>query len=344
MPSPTLADVAREASVAASTASIVLSKGGQFDKIPETTRKRIQAAARKLKYQPYAGARQLKRNRSGTIALLLSAETNRSSLSNELLFGISIELQKRDLGLNFVRLDDESLLGNTPRFLRQKEVDGVLVNYNVKMPRELLDLIEHYEIPAVFLNIRKVENAVWFDHYRATRQLIDRLVALRHRHIMLLNFTEAYDHYSVRDSMRGYRDAMRKAGLDPWVEETPVPRTGRRKACLELLAPGKANTRIPTAVFALSQSSAIPLVQAAGQLGIDIPGQLSVCTYGEPEFISLIDPQPGYITHPWREAAQVSVQMLLNRIEGKADKKLSGRLECGWNEGCGTIAPPPRKG
>lgn len=334
MRSATLADVAKEASVAVSTASIVLSESKQLHEIPEATRERVQAAAHKLKYQVYAGARQLKRGRSGTIALLQSSEPDRSSLHLDFLYGIGAELQQRDLAMNFVRIGDKSL--RDPRFLRQKEVDGVLVNYNVNMPRRLIDLIRHYEIPAVFLNTRKVKGAVYFDQHQATAQAVERLAALGHRRILFLNFTGPGEHhYSFTDPLKGYLDATARLGLKPWVEENHVPRSERLRACRELLA-GK---RAPTAIFALRESSAIPVVQAAGTLGIGIPERLSLCTTGYPETLSLVNPQPSHIFLPWKEAARIAVQMLLNKIEKKTDKTLSGRVECEWNEGAGTIGP-----
>lgn len=345
MKNATLADIAREASVAISTASIVLSKGAQYDEIPEATRERINAAARKLKYLPYMGSRQLKRQRSGTIALLLSAEPHRSSMHTDLLYGIAGQLLPRDLGLSFVRLDDKSLAGTVPRFLRQKEVDGVLVNYNVDIPPQLIELIHHYEIPSVFVNTRHAENLVYFDHYGAARRVIERLLSLGHRRVLLLNFSGPFDHYSVYDSVSGYRDAMQQAGLEPWVLDTPVSRADRMKACLNLLAPeaaGKKGKRgrvqeAPTAIFTLHMSSALPVIQAAEVLGLALPQKLSLCTIGDEDLTSLANPQPGHIILPWMEMARVSVQMLLNRIEGKIDPLLSGQVSCEWADGAGTI-------
>lgn len=335
MRSATLADIAREASVAVSTASIVLGEGRQLHEISEATRVRIQAAAHKLKYQAYAGGRQLKRGRTGTIAMLQSAEPDRSSLHVEFLYSVGAELQQRDLGLSFVRMDDESLMGRDPRFLRQKEVDGVLVNYNINISRRLIDLIHHYEIPAVFINTREVRGAVYFDHRKAAEQVVERFAALGHRRILLLNFSGRFDHYSIDDSVTGYRDAMIRLGLRPLMEETVVPRPGRLRFCRKLLT-GK---RAPTAIFALRESSAVPVVQAAETLGIGIPERLSLCTIGYTETLSLVHPQPAHIFLPWKEASHIAVQMLLNKIEKRTDKVLAGRVKCGWHEGAGTIGP-----
>ncbi|MFV0416712.1 MAG: LacI family DNA-binding transcriptional regulator [Chthoniobacterales bacterium] len=335
MSSPTLADVAKKASVAVSTASIVLSESGQFHEISEPTRKRIQAAAHELKYQVYAGGRQLKRGRSGMIALLLSAEKDRSSLNLDLLYALCAELQQRDLGLSFVRMDDESLMGRVPRFLRQREVDGVLVNYNVNISRHLIDLIHHYEIPTVFMNTRKVRGAVYFDHYRAAIQAVERLAALGHRRIMFLNFGTQFEHYSVSDTVKGYLAAMKRLGLKPLLRETVIQRPDRLRAALKLLS----EKRRPTAIFTMWESSAIPVVQAAETLGIRIPKDLSICTVGTAETLRGISPQPAYIFLPWEDSAKAAVEILLNKIEKKSDKSLTGRVQCGWRNDEETIGP-----
>jgi len=336
MPNPTLADVAREAGVAISTASIVLNEGRQLHQIAPETRERIRKAAHQVKYRPNAVAQLTKLKRTGAVALLQSAETGHSSLNVELLYGISEELQKRDIALSFMRMDDKALIEQEPRFLRRREVDGILINYNVNLPQRLIDFIRHYEIPAVFLNTRTVKNAVYFDHEEAARQAVERLAAAGHRRITLLHFTGAHNHYSVDDSVNGYLKAMNRLGLEPRIADQSVPRHERLKASLELLSGRKA----PTAILALALSSIVPVIQAAGILGLSIPERLSVCSFGEEGIGSMLNPQPGCIFLPWREAGRVGVRMLLRQIEGEASRPVSGRVKCGWNEGAGTIGAP----
>jgi|GEM_PF-1991488 len=339
MSRPTLADVAREASVAVSTASIVLSESAQIDEIARKTQERIREAARRLKYRPNAGARLIQTRRPWAVALIQSAVMERASLSNKLLYGISMELQRHNLALSFMQLDDASLMEREPRFLRQREVDGVLVNYNVDMPKRLADFISHYEVPVVFLNTRGARNAVYFDQRAAVRQKVEALASMGHRRILLLNFTGSYGHYSVHDSIKGYLETMKKLDLKAWVEETQVPRPERLKASRKLLSTKGA----PTAIVTLASSSALPVIQAAGLLGIDIPGELSICTFGSHEETSLIAPQPGYFSLPWEKAGRIAVQMLLSRIDDSFARPPSGCVPCEWNEGCGTLGPIPGK-
>ncbi|MFV0415196.1 MAG: LacI family DNA-binding transcriptional regulator [Chthoniobacterales bacterium] len=330
-----LVDVAREAKVAVSTASIVLSEARQLNEIAVATQERIRRVAHRLKYRANANARQIHMRGTGSVALLQSSTIDRAVLSNEFLYGISMELQERNQSLRFIQLDDEDLMQSEPGFLRQRDVDGVIVNYGVEMPQGLFDFIRHYEIPSVFVNTRnKFSDSIWFDHLRATKRAVQRLADLGHRRIAYLFYTGKYNHYSFKDTLKGYMTAITKLGLKPMVVDSLVQRPERLLAAKRLLE-GK---RAPTAILAASVSSANPLIQAAGQLGLRIPGDLSICTFGNQEDTSLIIPQPSYISLPWRKAGRIVVQMLLDKIEKKPSRHRS-RLECEWQDGGDTIGP-----
>lgn len=324
-----LSDVAKEAGVAVSTASIVLSEGGQINEIAEKTKERVREVAWRLKYRPNAGARLIQMRQTGAVALLQSAAMDRALLPPELLYGISAELQKQNKTLSFVQLDDEAIMEFRPHFLRQNDVDGILVNYSVKIPRKLFDYISHYEIPAVYINVRKAKDAVWFDFKQAVADEVERLAAMGRRRIMLLNFSSGFDHHSLQDSRNGYLKVMEKFGLKPWIEESVVPRIDRIPVVKKLLR----QTKAPDAVFAMAASSAFPVIQAANQLGIQVPEQLSVSTFGSLQETTLLVPHADFISLPWRQAGQRAVQMLLNKIEGKRGKPISGRLACEWRSG-----------
>lgn len=335
MSSAKLADVAKEAKVAISTASIVLSESAQLNEIALATQERIRAVARRLKYRTNAGARQIHMRRTGSVALLQSSAMDRAVLSSQLLYGISMELQKRNQSLRFVQLDDEDLMKREPRFLRQKDVDGVLVNYGVQMPRGLFNFISHYEIPSVFINSRKSMNSIWFDQLSATKLAVERFAALGHRRIAFLYFTGNYDHYGIRDVLKSFKATMARLGLEARVVDEKVPRAQRLIAAKKLLG----EKIPPTAILAASPSSALPVIQVAGELGLQLPGDLSICTFGNDDDTSLISPQPSYISLPWREAGCMAVQMLLKKIEDCGKNFCSHGLECEWREGGGTVGP-----
>lgn len=322
-----------------STASIVLSRGPQLHQIPMETQDRIRKVALKLKYQTYAGGRQLRRRRTETIALFQSAEPHHSSLAPDLLYAINDELNRNDYVLNFVRMDDAALKESDylPRFLRQKEVDGVLVNYNINMPQHLVDMIHHYEIPTIFLNIKQPENAVYFDHFSPVYQQVKELAQKGHRGIYVLNYSGSFDHYSLHDSLAGYRKAMEELGLEPVILDDIIPHSGRMQASHDLLSSKILGILAPTAVITMALSTAAPLIQAAQQLDLDIPDQLSVITMDGTRFPCMLTPSPSHIYLPWRQAGEQGVQLLLDLIKGSKTELPSRRIECEWREAGGTV-------
>jgi LacI family transcriptional regulator len=337
----TLKDVSLEAGVGVSTASIVLSHGAQATQIPKATQERVFAAAQKLKYRPRAGGRQIRKQRSKNIALFMSSEQDHSSLAEELLFAINDELLRHDYALTFVRLNDASLNDPdfTPRFLRQVEVDGVLVNYNIAMPQRFVDLINHYDMPAVYLNIKRDTDTVYFNHYEASRQAVGRLIGLGHRQIAFANFTCDYNHHSFLDTRQGYIDEIAAANLVPLLIEEKTPRGNRIAAARRLLQTGSG--QCPSAILTMSLSSAIPFVQAADRLGWETPRDLSLITMdGSRALASLVQPEFSRIVLPWAKAGKNAVQMLLEKLEDKAPPMPSQVLDCGWHDGGPSIDSP----
>src|SRR6476659_11115494 len=67
----TIREVAKESGFASATVSIVLNKAPLSRYIPETTKKRIERAAKKLGYRPNVFARTLRNQRSHTVGVMV---------------------------------------------------------------------------------------------------------------------------------------------------------------------------------------------------------------------------------------------------------------------------------
>ncbi len=326
-----LKDVSRAAKVSVSTASIILSGGAQSSQIPLATQQAIRKAAMMLKYLPQASAKQLRANCTGTVALLVNTDGDRSSLTGELVRGINDELLLRDCGFHFVCLTDDVINKQAflPRFLRQEEVDGVLVDYHVAIPKRFTKLIKHYEIPAIYLNTKQDLDAVYFDHYGSTRRVIRQLIEFGHREILMINFTGNYDHYSLRDSYQGYSDQMVEQDLRPVLIEERIPHRDRINAAIDILNGNRNGVSVPTAVLTMSLTSAFPFIQAMDRLGYKIPDKLSLVTLdGTSNQAALVQPELTRICIPFAEEGRVAVKMLLEKIADKSQAMKSRVLPC----------------
>lgn len=279
----TLSDIAREAAVSVRTVSRILNGSGQLHHAD--TVRRVTTAALRLGYVPNATARAVRTGRFGAVALLLSTDAGRSYLPPNLFEGIHTELAAGDLHLVVAAMADDQLVQNRllPKILRQRMIDGLLVNYTHQVPPALTRLIARLAIPAVWINNKRPTDAAFFDDEGAARQMTRYLIALGHRRILYLDLhssgPEASLHYSSTDRRRGYESAMIEAGLMPWSvrEERPLSDAER----IELAAALLAGPDRPTAVVTYSPGcSFMPVYLAAvGRHRWGIPKDLSIATF-----------------------------------------------------------------
>jgi LacI family transcriptional regulator len=276
-------DIARRVGVSRQVVSKVLNGGRSKAAASEETRKRIHRVAEQLGYRPNSAAQDLARGRFGHIGLLMSTHPERSALPHELLRGLHDGLAERQLHLTITMLDDARLTSDqeVPRILTHAMVDGLLVNYTHGIPPRMSELIAHYRIPCVWLNVKRPANAVYPDDIGAGAAATRRLLEAGHRRIAFVDFTYGAEprfpaHYSVEDRRSGYEDCMRSAGLEPRLVRTPGLVRGpdgiaAARACL-------SRADRPTAIVAQSTRELDLLLAGARELGLKLPAELSLIT------------------------------------------------------------------
>lgn len=304
----TLRDIARQSGVSVQTASQILSdSGGPFR---AETRERVLKAAQDLDYRPNAAARATRSGRSGSVALLLSSETNNSILPRELLEGIQDALIERHLNLVIARIPDEALQDEdrVPRIVKEWSVDGLLINYNANIPQELTRVISHHHIPAIWINVQHEADCVYPDDERGGREATEKLLELGHKSIAFVDFVIS-PHFSAVARLKGYEAAMHTADL-------PV-RIIREHPHLNNFLDGNAafllDSDSPSAIVAYDSSTLRTLLFLATVHRIAVPEMLSVVGFAlnQMEVHSL---QADIMQLPEREIGRNAVQMLAKKI------------------------------
>ena len=205
----TTSEVAKAAGVSIGAASVVLNGGTKKIGVSEKTRTRILRAAAKLGYHLNPAARATRTGRFGSIALLLGRIEHNSLVSGSRLSCILNATEKRNLSLTLTRADDEKL--SDERFLHDLlariYADGLLIGYNAELPPLFTKLLNRLRIPAVCLNAKMNQNAVYPDDRLAARQLTEKVIAAGFRDIVFIN-NKGNTHYSFFDRKEGYEEAM----------------------------------------------------------------------------------------------------------------------------------------
>ncbi len=303
-----LDDIAVEAGVSPRTVLNVLN-GRNKENWPSTLRRaeQIRAVADRLGYRPNGAASAIRSGRFGCVALLLSQFKHRSSLFQGVLDGICDVLDEHDLHLTLARYPEEQA-DFSPKFLRQHMCDGLIINYNAEIPEPLITQARQ-ALPAVWLNSRHEADCVRPDDFAAGRDATQQLIELGHRRIAWTS--HGSPHYSVEERRAGYEAALKKARLKPILMRGPHDGEGWLHVALEML---KASPR-PTAFVNYSSLTMQPIACAALNLGLQVPRDLSLITFGDGAFY---DATTGWHLSGWqwpeREVGRCAVEMLMEKI------------------------------
>jgi LacI family transcriptional regulator len=312
----TQADLAEAAGVSRYTVNRAL-RG--LDDVSESTRKRIVKLASDRGYRVHHAASSMVKKRFNCVALIQSTVPYRSSLFDGSLFdGVHDALAEHDIHVVVNNMPDAKLLaeGELPKVLRHFMCDGLLMNYFAQIPPQLEQVLKRSQVRAVWMNTRRKDNCVYLDDVDGGRRATEYLLDLGHRRVGYLDYeNHAADpiHHSIDDRYAGYRQAMRAAGLEPLrlrPSDEPLERGGRVAFSRSWL---QRDDR-PTAVVCYSNKSAMPLLAAACELDVDVPGELSVITFDDHAWL----PTGRRLTtfcHGWRRVGRAAADQLRALIE-----------------------------
>ncbi len=144
----------------------------------------------------------------------------------------------------------------------------------------------------------------WAGGRSATRHLIE----LGHRRIAMIAGPDRV--LCCRARLDGYRSALEAAGLptDPGlVVRTDLTREDGRTAAIGLLNRAER----PTAIFACNDLQALGVYQAARELGLRIPVDLSVVGFDDLPITALVDPPLTTVHQPLTEMAAAATELAL---------------------------------
>lgn len=321
---PTLNEVAQHAGVTPATVSNVLRNKGR---VGAATRQRVLDAVAALGYRPHLPARALAEGRAPTIALMVSSIAN--PFYPEFALAVENALRRQGRFLIICNTDGDPRTGRA--YLDQIAgtlSEGVLV-MNANLDFEDLRMTEVRGAPVVLCMWERPLDppglpCVAVDFRLAGELAAQHLLQLGHRRIGAIVGSKVYGIHAARYD--GFVDAMRAAGFDGAaapVLYTPDTTKGGYTAALELL---KAHPDL-TALFTTNDLPALGAMQAAADLGLDVPRDLSVVGITDIQLASESRPALTTVAVPTVEAAELAVQLLLDLIEVEGERVGDARAE-----------------
>ncbi|WP_304453352.1 LacI family DNA-binding transcriptional regulator [Nocardiopsis sp. YSL2] len=314
---PTMEDVAARVGVSRALVSVVF-RGAPG--ASASTRERVLAAAEEIGYRPDLAARTLASTRSRVLGVMLTVHntfhadlveamyTEAEEVGYDLVLSAHAPTRHSEKAVGALlghRCDALVLLGpeTSARFLQELAGRVPVVSVGRRFPGTPVDIVATAEGPAV-------------------RQALDHLRDLGHRDIAHL---DGGGGAGSAERKRAYRDWMRRSGLADHVRVLPGDHTeaSGAEAARRLLAEG----RVPTALLAGNDRSAIGFLDAITRAGVRVPQDISLVGFDDIPLAGLAHIQLTTVRQDSVGLARQAVRLAIERVEEPSLPPRSSVLE-----------------
>jgi LacI family transcriptional regulator len=306
---PTLADVARVAQVATSTASRALQESSR---ISETTKLRVREAARGLGYRPNRVAQSLRTQTASLVGIVVPDIG--APFFSRVVKGAQEVLERNGIAVLVMNTEREPRReASAVQTLLEHRVAGILVatsGGSTERPR----------VPTVYFD-NVIPNQGVGNVARANAAGMRLLVAHLHEHghrrvgyiggpPVLTSGVERLDGYrtTVRELGLVERDDYAQFGEKSWSAHSGA---GAMERLLELDEP-------PTAVVTSGESFALGALSACRARRLRVPADVALASFDDPPFGDLLDPPLTALQRNEDEMGRLAASLLLHALQATA--------------------------
>jgi LacI family transcriptional regulator len=307
-------DVAARAGVAVKTVSRVLN-GHPY--VSADTKDRVESAMRDLGFKPSIAARILAGTKSNQIALIY--DNHSPYYMHQIQSGCWGRCHDAGIRLLAQPVDvaDPAVGEQVRGLVTETHVDGIILSSPVTDCPPVLAALEAMDIPFIRISPgtnHAMTSSVFMDDVQAADDMTTHLLNQGHRRIAFIMGHS--NHMASEERLAGYRRALDRVGIayDP-----------------ALVAPGEfdfdsgvaaaqrflSQAPRPTAIFASNDDMAAGVLAVAHDLGIDVPGRLSVAGFDDTTLARTVWPPLTTIHQPMFDLAWTAADLLLGGGEAQ---------------------------
>jgi len=218
----------------------------------------------------------------------------------------------------------DTLTADAVGFVNRSKLDGVIVLPPVSEDNDLAGAFRkaqvHY-IRLASIALDTADRVVIANERSAVAEMAEYLVNLGHSRIGYIAGPEGSK--STRERLEGFCDALENHGCAP--REEMITRGAYTFesgiACARTLL---EKPEPPTAIFASNDEMAAGVIYAAQEMGVKVPGDLSVAGFDDSPLATRIRPSLTTIRQPVREMARLATTKLIASIDGREDEARVG--------------------
>lgn len=310
----TIKDIALKAGVSTATVSYVLNNT-RF--VSQERKDRVLHAIKELNYVPNAFARGLRVGVSKAIGLVISDVTN--PFFPDLAKACDDMANVKGYTVAMLNTNaEQARMDGAVSLLREGRVDGLIIASASNQDRSLLEGVLKEGFPIVLAH-RRIPNleidSVVADNFSGSYSAVRHLLALGHKKIAMI--------YGIDDSpvnierIEGYRKMMSDAGLEVLPEWLISGQSKYEPSYLVAtkMMKGPKKSR-PTAMITQGDVSALGVIDALKDMGLEVPGDLALVSFDDLFLASFRNIQLTTVQIPRYEMAQQATNILLDRIDG----------------------------
>lgn len=308
---PTIEDVARLAGVSTATVSRSLNFP---ERVRAETRQVVENAVDTLGYTPNFGGQALASRRTNTIGAIIPTMGNA-------IFAKALQSLQESLALRNVTL----LVATSQYSLRQEQeqlrtmlargVDGIAL-IGSERPADSYKLLISRRVPFALMwsaPDSAPHLTIGFHNAQAASEIARRVIALGHRRIAVITgLIEGNDRALAR--LQGVQSILAR-------EDIPLPDHNLIQ-CRYTLEEGEAAAKKiltgpqrPTAIICGNDVLAAGAMRGAREMGLSIPGDLSVTGFDDIDLATAVTPQLATVRVPHRRMGAAAGELLLKWIE-----------------------------
>lgn len=306
----TMSDVARLAGVSTATVSRVVN--GRYG-VSASTIAQVRAAIKQLGYESSLVAASLRRSRTNVLGLVTHSF---QSYTAEVLKGVMDALSQS--GFDLIIYANSDLYGTYSEGWEQRHLtrlsgtltDGCIVvtpwgEVRSSTPVVVIDPVRDSTAPSVTA-----------DNLAGATQVVEHLLGLGHRRIGFIAGRSSLAAAWSREE--GYRRALTEAGIP--VDPTLIGRGDfNPESAIPLARALLDRPDRPTAIFAASDGMALKVLEVARELGLAVPGDLSVAGFDNIPESALAEPALTTVDQSMYQLGYEAANMLKSLVTGEWD-------------------------
>ncbi len=324
----TIKDVAEHSNSSISTVSMVINNKGY---VSEKKRQSILQSINDLGYVPTASARNLASNKTNNIGFILreSHFTLSEPFYTRIFLGTEFESKKHNYYVLLATVpDDYKKEEDTPRLLKERNVDGIIIAG--KVSHNLLEEVENSGIPFVLADYKyKSYPSISVDNRNAIIEAIRYLYYKGHDKICFL--AADTKHPSIAERLEGFQLAMMKIGVSDtdslvFIDEngSPTQQTGYKLA--QQMFEAGIN---PTAALCANDAMALGVMKYCEEHRISIPDSLALVGFDDVDGAQHTRPSLTTVRIFKEQFGELALRYLADLLNGVNDYDNNGKFKRG---------------